>query len=83
MKSQLFTNIILTLITGLLVIILLQNSGIIETAKKDVQIVSIVKPNHTDKNDEMKWDDLPIIGNVRIHEPVVVKIQTFAFDTHF
>jgi len=85
MKSQLYTNITLTVIAVLLFAIILQEGAILK-ARKDVRIVAIAKPSKDEMQkaratDEQIWSDLPISGSVYVdgsvdvNEPLEVKIQ--------
>jgi hypothetical protein len=79
MKSQFYTNVVLSLITLLLAVIVFQNFSKSDIANNvmrpvsDVRIVSIVKPNkekleeafHNDTS-FLRWDHLPITGSVDV-----------------
>lgn len=74
MKTTLYTNIILTIIALLIASLVLQNTGIMPMPRRDVQIVSIARPNDTSiyiRNDA-KWDYLPL-DKVEIDGPVEVE----------
>ena len=89
MKSQLYTNIVLTAIALLLLISILQDG----MSRKDVRIVAIARPNKAQMqkarvDSQEVWSDLPVSGDVIVdgsvdvngsvdigNEPVKVKIQ--------
>ena len=86
MKTQLYTNITLTVIALLLVTIILQDAGtfttgILKSGRKDVRIVAIARPSIEEfksarADSEQIWSDLPISGSVDVeNEPLDVSIR--------
>ncbi len=76
MKTQLYTNIALSVIALLLVAILLQDAGtfttgILKSGRKDVRIVAIARPSTEELKsartaNEQIWSELPMSGDVNV-----------------